>query len=65
MNFKTMWIQYLGEAGDGYKFGMWLGTDQDVDPDKVKEISRDKPTRKILKKLGVPEDLIRDALAHV
>jgi hypothetical protein len=65
MNFKTLWLQYLGEAGDGYALAMWLGTDKDVDQDKVKEIARSKPTRKILKKLGVPEDLILAALAHV
>ena len=38
MNFKTLWLQYLGDAGDGYTLAIWLGTDkEDVDQDKLKE----------------------------
>lgn len=44
---------------------MLLGTDLDVDPHKVSEVSRDLPTKKILKKLGVPQDLVRDCLNAV
>lgn len=61
---KNTWFQFLGISG-GERFYMFLGTDQDVDPDKISEISRNLPTKKILKKVGVPQDLARDCLNAV
>lgn len=61
---RTEWLQYLGSEGS-YSFGMILHSDTSPDMDKVREVARDKPTKKLLKKLGVPEDLIKECLAAV
>jgi len=61
---KICWYQFVG-AFAGESFYMFLWTELNVDKDKLLEISKNIPTKKILKKIGVPKDLAKDCLNAV